>query len=405
MLKNYRNIITIVAFLGVVLSTMLLKHHVDLTYKSPLCGVEENNGCNVLNRSDVSEVFGIPLAYLGFLYYGFVLFLGLYSDRGRSLLKIIFLLSTFSLLTDIGLLFYSIFVAETICILCLMTYIVTLILFIVSWRELSRDKSGYIPNLSEWQSLKVPMNQILVLIAAFVPVSGGFFYYAYSSGGSTIQVKNRGSYIDHLVIAENEYMKTYEGTPETHFRVDPLSKKGPVKGIVNIVEFADYLCPHCRMMALELDNFVKRFPDEVSVTYRHYPLDQECNPAITRPFHRGSCLLAYASYCALKQNRFWDLHHYIFDHQDDIIKSGGVSKEEVLNMSAAVGLSRSMVSTCMEDKETKQAIQMDVQEANELGINATPTVYIDGRKMDFNDFLVEKLMLYKKKQDIHGQSH
>jgi uncharacterized membrane protein len=391
------------AFLGVVLSTILLKHHVDLSYKSPLCGMEENNGCNLLNRSDISEVFGIPLAYLGYLFYGFVFFFGLYSEKVKSLLKIIFLMSAFALLTDLGLLSYSIFVEQTICILCAMTYVVTLVLFILSYREISRNKDGIFPDISDWQKQSVPVKQIIFFIAAFVPVSGGFFHYAYSSGASSGQVKNRGTYVEHLIIAENEYVKTYESSPETHFRVDPLSKKGPVKGIINIVEFADYLCPHCRIMAAELDNFIKKFPDEVSVTFRHYPLDQECNPAITRPFHQGSCLLAYASYCALKQNRFWDLHHYIFDRQDALMK--GVTKDDVLNLSTAVGLSRTMTSACMDEKETKQAIAMDVQEANELGINATPTVYIDGRKMDFNDFLAERLLLYKKKKGMSENAH
>jgi len=394
MQKNFKYIIISLAFIGAVLSTMLLKHHVDLDYKSPLCGVEENNGCNLLNRSDVSEVFGIPVAYLGYLYYGFVLFLGIYSDKEKSLVKIIFLLSAIALVVDIGLLFYSIFVAETLCTMCAMTYAVTLGLFVFSYLDISSSKSGFIPDFSQWQTQKVSMKQLMVFIALIVPVSGGLFYYSFSSGGSS-QVKNRGSYVDHLVIAENEYIRAYEEKPEIHFRTDPLSRKGPIKGIVNIVEFADYLCPHCRIMSGELERFSKRFPDEVSVTYRHYPLDQACNPAITRPFHQGSCLLAYASYCALKENRFWDLNHYIFDHQESLLR--GVSKDDVLNLAAAVGLSRTRISSCMDEKETRQAIDLDVQEANELGISSTPTIYIDGRKMDFNDYLVERLMLHKKR--------
>ena len=405
MLKNFKMIITLISLIGMILSTTLLKHHVDLSYKSPLCGVGENSGCNVLNRSDASEFLGIPLAYFGYLYYGFVMFLGMFVDRGKSNLKIIFLMSAFALFTDIGLLFYSIFVAETLCILCAMTYTVTLALFILSYLQISRSKSGFIPDFKDWQIEKIPLRQIIVLIFAFVPVSGGFFYYAYSSGGSSGQVKSRGSYVDHLMIAENEYLKAYENSQQIHFRVDPLSRKGPVKGIINIVEFADYLCPHCRVMSEELNRFVNKYPDEVSVTYRHYPLDQDCNPAITQPFHRGSCLLSYASYCALKQNKFWDLHHTIFEHQDTFLKNKGASKEDVLNLSSNIGLSRTFMAACMEDKETKQAVSMDVQEANELGINSTPTIYIDGRKMDFNDFLVERLMLYKKKKEMRANGH
>ncbi|MDH4263370.1 MAG: thioredoxin domain-containing protein [Spirochaetia bacterium] len=397
MQKNFKYIISIVALIGGIVSLILLKHHVDFSYKSPLCGVSENNGCNVLNRSDISEIFGIPLAYFGYVYYGFVVFLGLYSDRGKSFSKIIFILSVIAMITDLGLLSYSILEAETICTLCAITYAATLVILILSYLKVLNNKSGFIPDLNEWQTEKVSMKQVIFILSVLILVSGGFFNYAYSSGTKGSSVSSRGSYVDHLIIAENEYIKAYENSPEKQFKYNPLSKKGPIKGLINIVEFADYLCPHCRHMAEELDRFMKKYPDEVSFTFRHYPLDQACNPAITRPFHQGSCLLAYASYCALKQNRFWDLHHYIFDNQDALIK--GVSKDDALNLSAAVGLSRTMISACMDDMGTKQAIDNDVQEANDMGINGTPTIYIDGRKMDFNDFLVERLMLYKKRKD------
>ena len=401
MQKYNKYIISGISFLGVILSAILLKHHVDLGYKSPLCGLQENNGCNLLNRSDVSEIMGIPLAYLGFLFYGFAALLGLYLDRGKSFLKIIFLLSTIALIVDVGLLFYSIFIAETICTLCAMTYVVTLALFVLTYLEISRSKSGIFPDFNEWETQKVPMRQIFLFIAILVPVSGGFLNYAFSStGGSATKVKSRGSYEDHLVIAENEYFKAYENSAENHFRVDPMSKKGPIKGIINIVEFGDYLCPRCGSMAEELENFSKRFPDEVSITFRHYPLDQACNPAITQPFHQGSCLLAYASYCALKKNKFWDMHHYFFKNQKKNLR--GVSKDDVLNLAAEIGLSRAETAACMDEKETRQAIDMDIQEANELGINGTPTVFIDGRRMDFIDFLAERLVIYKKRKEKSG---
>jgi len=403
MLKYFKMIVLSVSLVGILLSIILLRHHVDPSYHSALCGVEQDNGCNVLNRSDISEVFGIPLAYIGFLYYGFALFLGLYSDRGKSFVQSLFLLSTIALVTDIGLLLYSIFVAETICRLCLLTYLVTIALFVLSYMHITQNKSGFVPDFLELNVQKVPMGQIVILIAAFIPVSGGFFYYAFASEGSN-KVKNRGSYADHIAIAQNEYIKAYENSPEIKFRGDPISKKGPVKGIINVVEFADYLCPHCKLMADELDKFYKKFPDEVSITYRHYPLDQQCNSAITRPFHQGSCLLAYASYCAAKQNKFWELHHSIFERQQ-LLSRKPVAVEDVLGLAATAGISRNFMSACLDEKETKQAILLDIQEANELGISGTPTIYINGRKMDFDDFLVERLLMYQKARLSRENGH
>lgn len=402
MKKYYTYLVLITSLIGIILSTVLLLHHLDYNFHTSLCEIGDSNGCNVLNRSSASEVFGIPVAYLGFIYYGFIFVLAFFSNRESSMIQWIMLLSLLGFFIDVALLSYSLLVEQTVCVLCAMTYAATFLILYLTYLKMNEKKLSLIPDMSSLKSNQVPLIYGVLFGFFIMIVSGGFFYELFAKGQS--RVNRGGSYMDHLEIAQNEFFKAYENQVPRNFRVEPFSKMGPLHGVLNIVEFADFLCPHCRHMAKELDRFSQKHPDEVSITYRHYPLDQACNPAITRPFHQGSCLLAYASYCALKQNKFWDMHHAIYDNQE-IFEKEGVSKQAILVLAARLGLNRAALSACMDEKETKDTILMDVEEANEIGINATPTIFVNGRKMDYNENLFENLIYYLKQKAAQVPNH
>jgi protein-disulfide isomerase/uncharacterized membrane protein len=400
---NKRILLLLAAAVGIIVSAMLLKHHFDLSYKSPLCGASEKSGCNVLNRSSASVLFGIPVALIGFLYYGFSFFMSLYYNRDKSLIQSVFILSSVALLVDITLLLYSLFVAETICALCSVTYLATIAIFSISLLELQHNKMGYFPSFSNWSKSMFSLTHVSVLSSLIVFLAGGYLFQAYSKN-QAVDVSKRGGYEDHMIIAENEYIKSYLNQTEYQFQNDPPSKKGPLKGILNIVEFADFLCPHCKIMTEELGKFAKKFPNEVSVTYRHFPLDQSCNRSISRKFHDGACSLSYASYCALKQDRFWEMTSEIFNNQGDLATSP-VSEERLMSMSKSVGLNQGKFKACLSDDETKRVVELDVEEGINLGLQGTPTIYINGRKMDFNPHLSERLLMFEKQKNSRAPSH
>ena len=90
--------------------------------------------------------------------------------------------------------------------------------------------------------------------------------------------------------------------------VDPNDSpsKGPASAPITIVEWADFQCPHCRHAAPVLEKMVSSHPGKVRLVYKFYPLQAHV--------HGESAARAAAA--ALKQGKFWEMHHILFEHQD-----------------------------------------------------------------------------------------
>lgn len=123
-------IMAAIALFGFVDATYLTYSHFT---KSPLsCKILE--GCNEVTNSEYSEIFGIPLALLGSLYYLAVLFgTLLYIDTKRRFFLIMILpLTAFGFLFSLYLLYLMFFVINAVCIYCLGSALTSTLLFLIS---------------------------------------------------------------------------------------------------------------------------------------------------------------------------------------------------------------------------------------------------------------------------------
>ncbi len=119
----------IISFLGFLDTSYLTISHytgVDLN-----CSITK--GCDSVTTSAYSEIFGVPLALLGLLYYFTVLFLSLlhYDTKNRQVLKLIPPLVTLGFLFSLWLVYLQIFVIEAICQYCMLSALTSTILFIL----------------------------------------------------------------------------------------------------------------------------------------------------------------------------------------------------------------------------------------------------------------------------------
>jgi protein-disulfide isomerase/uncharacterized membrane protein len=104
---------------------------------------------------------------------------------------------------------------------------------------------------------------------------------------------------------------------------------GAARPLVTIVEYSDYQCPFCRHAHRALRDIVRRHPDRIRLVHVHFPLDQSCNPAVLQPFHKQSCELARAAYCAGRQGLFWQMSDALFEHQSphDLLDVSALARE------------------------------------------------------------------------------
>jgi len=150
------------------------------------------------------------------------------------------------------------------------------------------------------------------------------------------------------------------GTSIRNFQGNP---NAPVK----IVEFADFQCPACGVAHPIVKNIIEKNQDKVYFVYRHYPLSS----------HRNAKLAAQASEAAGVQEKFWQMYDMIFENQKEWSDSSN-AKEIFETYAQKLGLD---VTKFKEDfDKTKSVIEQDYADGNQVGVDSTPTFFINGQK-------------------------
>lgn len=152
---------------------------------------------------------------------------------------------------------------------------------------------------------------------------------------------------------------------------------GPAKACVDIDEFSDFECPHCRALADILKQLEPRYPN-VRFTYLDFPLEQ---------IHPWAMTAALAGRCAYQQNQddYKKYRQAIFDNQDQITPDN--ASDELLSLATQSGLDKKVMLACMSTPATHKEIDDDIQLGRELDVaghpvNSTPTVFVNGRPLE-----------------------
>jgi len=166
--------------------------------------------------------------------------------------------------------------------------------------------------------------------------------------------------------------------PAPGAKVDVDSGHLPILGDKNakvtIVEFSDFQCPFCRRFWKEtLPQIEKDYIDtgKVQFAYRHFPLTA---------IHPAAVPAAQASECANEQGRFWQMHDKIFDEQEKL-SAGGTAQFEASDLkkwASDLGLNTTQFNQCLDSGKFTKNVTDDEQEAQKLGINGTPTIFVNG---------------------------
>lgn len=152
------------------------------------------------------------------------------------------------------------------------------------------------------------------------------------------------------------------------WRVDRGSlEKGPARGPeaapITIVEFADYECPFCARGSEVIKQVQKKYPKQVRVIFRDYPL----------PFHPQAVPAAVAVRCAGKQGKYWEAHDAMFGLDAEI------SEEAITKTLADIkGLDMKSMATCQADAAIQAEVMADAEAGAAAGVEGTPAFFING---------------------------
>ncbi len=135
--------------------------------------------------------------------------------------------------------------------------------------------------------------------------------------------------------------------------------KGARNAKVTIVEYASFSCGFCNKVRSTIDKLLTEYPNDIEIDFRQ--------------FDRGGtdATKALAVECAADQGKFWEMHDAIFDNPQ-------ASTSEIAE---ALKLNKSKFSKCEESKKYTDKIKTSTKEAQDKGINGTPTFLINGEKL------------------------
>lgn len=151
--------------------------------------------------------------------------------------------------------------------------------------------------------------------------------------------------------------------------------KGGEAASITIVEFSDFQCPACAQAFADLRDLVRGRSD-VRLIFRHFPLDAACNAAMTHSMHPDACLAAAGAECAAQQDRFWDYHDRLFEDQR------ALDRDSLFRHARELGLDIPAFRTCLDDPATMERVRADVAAGTRMGVDSTPTIFINGRRVD-----------------------
>jgi protein-disulfide isomerase/uncharacterized membrane protein len=344
-----------------------------------LCGSENGLGCNSVSSSPYSSLLGFPLASWGAIFYGTLALLGaggliFRQDGGRAFLRWAFILVFLGLAFDLYLAHTMFFRIGAVCWLCIATYAINLVIFIILavpvWKEPKprAPLMAIFPGNRDNQTIELYYRNVImglligaILLIAVIGLAGSQFVTQSLTGNE----KERLAKVTENLSRQKPRFIDVNNRPFM----------GSENANLTVVEFSDFLCPYCARAAKYLKLAASGNHDKARFVFRHYPLDKACNNRLSSNVHPGACILAEGAVCAQEQRRFWSFHDIAFETK------GKISRSVVENIAERIDLDLKTFNSCLDSGRARKVVIEDIQAAGNAGVTGTPTLFINGRKL------------------------
>ncbi len=380
---------------GGVLSGILLYRHYGLDQSAlgaAICD-PSSMGCATVAASTWSAILGVPLAAIGLAFFvslgvllGFSLLAGVSLTAAPA--RLAFRVVMLALAVDAFLLGVQAFAIGAFCSLCLWTYAANFGIFLSLFPFARRRANSEESDVERFLVRAWGLTTGLIIVGVLVLNDGLSERAAMgdlsilgvsSSAGPDLEVRHAGL----LPPSSSQWRNpTFRQQRPVEVSLEGAPVKGSADAPVKIVTFSDFLCPSCQNFARAYDRYVEGpTGPHVSLYYRNYPLDV-CAPQIGQPVHPGACTVSRGAICATRLDNFWAYHDAVY-----AAPPSNPSERDVTRIAEGAGLDGDAFAACLSEPETEAALQRDIGEAARLGVTGTPSIFINGRKLNsLNEF-------------------
>jgi len=154
--------------------------------------------------------------------------------------------------------------------------------------------------------------------------------------------------------------------PRLTLAVSPSNPSvGSASAPITLIEFSDYQCPYCGRVEPTLKRLRAAYGDKIRFVWKDFPLTQ---------IHPQAFKAGEAAHCAGDQGKYWELHDVLFNKQSEL------QLDDLKRHALTLGLNTDTFNQCLDSSKYAERVRDGVAEGGQVGVNSTPTVFINGRR-------------------------
>ncbi|OGG11838.1 hypothetical protein A2Z00_01505 [Candidatus Gottesmanbacteria bacterium RBG_13_45_10] len=175
-------------------------------------------------------------------------------------------------------------------------------------------------------------------------------------------------------------LQAQQGAPNQPTPTSPPTKVAidtghfPVKGNQNakvtVIEFADYRCPFCERFYTNVElPIIKEYVDsgKVKFAFRQYAF-----------LGQPSVVAANAAECANEQDKFWEMHEYLYKNQPPESDTSMYNTDKLTEAAGSLGMDTNKFRSCLSANKYDKNVTADFNAGQQAGVNGTPSTFVNG---------------------------
>jgi len=369
------SLLLVLGLLGLGISIVAYIIHLRLSANpgyTSFCTINSRVDCDLVMSSRYARLAGLPIPLWAVGYYSALIAVAVgiavvsSARRREKLATLAVLLVTWGLLFSTYMAVIAFGVLHAVCLLCTGLYLVNIASFPAAWRLRSQMRFGGRQVLAQ----RARQERVVLIGGALAAVA--------VLGIGSWEAFGRGTQASDAAAIERQnpqFFRWYMSQPVVPVPRDGGHARGDTDAPVRIVEYSDFECGHCAKFHRSLAAVLRRSGRDIQVVFHHFPLDSACNPKMTVPLHREACSAAVGAECAAEQGEFWAYHDMLFENQQHL------GRQSLVAYASKLGLDIARFTACLDDAEVLARVQADIKKATALGVDSTPTIFINGRML------------------------
>lgn len=298
---GWRRFLSFISGIGMIAASFLTIQHFfnanfpGTIFKGAFCDISSFFNCDSSAYSSIAHFHGVPLGYFGLLVGALVALGALFPSRAfEQTNKSISLLNAFGV---VALFVYSVFFLKSLCLLCSGYYLFSLLSFFLFWKYGLKDAKPKV-----LKGFLAPSIKCLVVFAV-VTLAGAYGFQLFYAAKKDAQIGGVAARVVKEYYSLAKVNNPSLISPYWTAKATERFEDAPIQ----IIEYADFLCPDCLFLYQELSRLKKEYKGKINIAFQFFPLEAKCNNVVDKNKHPGACDLSYiAAYDPAKFSQIHD---------------------------------------------------------------------------------------------------